>query len=81
MKSKEVLPEKYRLTELQKVQLEGFKSNHYSNAKDHFQGSIYTQAELLLKYHQALLEAEKEINELQSILDDDNFERRNIENN
>ncbi len=63
MKSKEIFPEYQRLDNLQVIELEGFKSKGvYGDRLSSFFNNIsFSKDELLLKYHKALLEAEKEI--------------------
>jgi hypothetical protein len=64
MKSQQILPIKNRLDKFQVLELEGIKNK--ATTKSHFDSSIFTKDELLLKYHKALEEAEKQIIELSS---------------
>lgn len=58
-----VFPVYERLTEIQKVELQGFKANGSTTFL------TKSSAELLLKYDKALKEAEKEIEHLNSLLE------------
>lgn len=66
MKSQQILPIKNRLDKFQVLELEGIKNK--ATTKSHFDSSIFTKDELLLKYHKALTEAEKELETLQEHL-------------
>jgi len=73
MKSQQILPIKNRLDKFQVLELEGIKNK--ATTKSHFDSSIFTKDELLLKYHKALIESESEIKDLKKeieILEDFN---------
>ena len=66
MKSQQILPLKNRLDKFQINELEGFAPKY---SRTYFGASVFSKDELLLKYHKALIEAEKELENSNNLLD------------